>query len=108
MSGHRKSSRNSARLMPIGELAGLDDRDIHKRKFKSPPVKVDIRKGRIYPKRSIPEALFIDVAKSLGYNVRRTGSGIHIQLETNANVQKVLHRLTMEINESLDRSENRL
>lgn len=101
MSGHRKSSRKAVRLMRVGDLAGFEDQVTRKRRFKSPPVKADVTRGRIYPKRSIPEALFVDVATSLGYKVRTTGSGIHVQLEPNADIQKVFLRIARAINERL-------
>ena len=97
MSGHRKSSRKQVRSTFGGEEVKLEGQ---KRKSKSPPIKADVTRGRIYPKRSLAYPLFVKVATELGYKVISTGDGTYVKLEPNTDVQKAFIRIANAINET--------
>ena len=100
MSGHRKSSRKQVRSTFGAEEAELEGR---KRKSKSPPIKADVTRGRIYPKRSLSHALFVNIATELGYRVISTGNGTYVKLEPNADIQRAFIQISRAINESYAR-----
>ena len=97
MSGHRKSSRKQVRSTFGAEETELEGR---KRKSKSPPIKADVTRGRIYPKRSLSYALFVKAATELGYKVISTGDGTYVKLEPNADIQKAFIQISQAINEA--------
>ena len=97
MSGHRKSSRKQVMSTFGGNEAEFDGQ---KRKSKSPPIKADVTRGRIYPKRSLSYALFVKAATELGYKVISTGDGTYVKLEPNADIQKAFIQISQAINEA--------
>ena len=97
MSGHRKSSRKQVMSTFGGNEAEFDGQ---KRKSKTPPIRADVTRGRIYPKRSLSHALFVRIATELGYRVISTGNGTYVKLEPNADIQRAFIRIANAIIET--------